>query len=228
MDAFVTNPARGVQQAGIEEKALAKMNPLERNKVVTEARNAAGKKLEAALDAATQEGRKVSIRSTVDDIFKEIPDKNLQAQTRTKLTQIVNKALGRPNVFEKVPYTKLLQDLDSLTPAQARAIQRGLDEFANFAPEGAQKTFRDVATRMRRGISVETRKVVPESAPLDRHYSDLAAATDATKKSVSKFATQAPESTLRKIIRRAAIAGGSGLAGAAGYEAAKHFTEAVP
>jgi len=75
MEAFVTNPARGVQQAGIEEKALAKMNPLERNKVVTEARNAAGKKLEAALDAATQEGRKVSIRSTVDDIFKEIPDK---------------------------------------------------------------------------------------------------------------------------------------------------------
>lgn len=197
---FVTNPARGVLKAGIDEKALKKMSPLERNTKITQARDAVGKQLQATLDAATKEGRKVNLRSTVDNIFKEIPDKNIQAQTRAKLTQIVNKALGRPNVFEKVPYVKILGDLDNLTPSQAREIQRGLDDFANFAPEGTARSFKDVATQLRRGISAETRKIVPESAPFDQQYGDLANAGKATERQVKEFARTTPESKLRKWI----------------------------
>ena len=224
MDEFVTNPARGVQKAGIDEKALAKMNPIERNSAIVKAKDAAGKQLEASFSAATQQGKTVSLRQTVDDIFKQIPDKNLQAQTRQRLSQIVNKALGKPNVFEEVPYMKMIADLDKLTPNQAWAIRRGLDDFANFASEGTVKTFKDVATELRRAISKETRKIVPESAPFDQQYSDLAAASKATQRSVNKFARDAPKSLLRKWAKRAAIAGGAGAAGGLGYEAGKHFT----
>ena len=224
MDEFVTNPARGVQKAGIDEKVLAKMNPIERNSAIVKAKDAAGKQLEASFSAATQQGKTVSLRQTVDDIFKQIPDKNLQAQTRQRLSQIVNKALGKPNVFEEVPYMKMIADLDKLTPNQAWAIRRGLDDFANFASEGTVKTFKDVATELRRAISKETRKIVPESAPFDKQYSDLAAASNATQRSVNKFARDAPKSLLRKWAKRAAIAGGAGAAGGLGYEAGKHFT----
>jgi len=202
---FVTNPARGVEKLGLDEKALKKMSPIERNKVITEARDSVGKQLQSTLDAATKEGRKVNLRSMVDDVFKEIPDKNIQAQTRAKLTQIVNKALGRPNVFEKVPYTKLLQDLDNLSPSQAREIQRGLDDFANFAPEGTARSFKDVATKLRRGISAETRRIVPESQPFDQQYGDLANAVKATQRQVTDFARTTPESKLRKWIIKGAV-----------------------
>src|SRR6267142_2036562 len=228
MDAFVTNPARGVseemKQFGIDEKAFSKMNPLERNKFVTEARNTTGKKLDAVLDAATQQGKKVSIRSTVDDIFKEIPDKNLQTQTRAKLGQIVNKAMGRPNVFEEVPYMKMLGELDNLTPTQAREIQRGLDDFANFADEGPARSFKDVATQLRRGISRITRQAVPESAPFDQQYGDLANATKATQRQMIDYVRTTPQSKLRGLIKK-------GLYGAGGvmlYEGAKHMGAPLP
>lgn len=210
---FVTNPARGVEKIGLDDKALKKMSPLERNKVITEARDSVGKQLQSTLDAASQKGLKVNLRSMVDGVFKEIPDKGIQGQTRAKLTQIVNKALGRPNVFEKVPYTKLLADLDNLTPSQAREIQRGLDDFANFAPEGTARSFKDVATRLRRGISAETRRIVPESKPFDEQYGDLANAVKATQRQVADFARTTPESKLRRWIIRGAVGAAKAASG---------------
>jgi hypothetical protein len=210
---FLTNPARGVEKLGLDEKALKKMSPIERNKVITEARDSVGKQLQSTLDAATKEGRKVNLRSMVDDVFKEIPDKNIQAQTRAKLTQIVNKAMGRPNVFGKVPYTKLLADLDDLTPSQAREIQRGLDDFANFAPEGTARSFKDVATKLRRGISAKTRLVVPESAPFDQQYGDLANAVKATQRQVTDFARTTPENKLRRWIIRGVMGAAKAASG---------------
>jgi hypothetical protein len=205
---FITNPGRGVLKAGLDEKALAKMNPLERNAAIIKAKGDAGKQLDATLQAATQQGKTVSLRQPIDETFKNIPNKALQAQTKQKLTQIVNKALGRPNVFENVPYTKILQDLDKLTPMQARTIQRGLDDFANFSDEATAKTFRDVASQLRRQISAETRKVVPESAEFDKQYGDLANASEASERQATDFARTTPESRLRKLIIKAAVKAG--------------------
>jgi hypothetical protein len=210
MDEFATNPARGVMKYGLDEKTLNKMNPIERLKAVTDTRNQVGAKLDTVLKAATDAGKTVKLESVVKDTFSQITDKALQANVEKRMTQILQEA-GIP------PGTPLNQ----YTPTQARALQRGLDDFANFAPEGSVKTFRDVATKLRRGISAETRKVVPESAPLDRDYGDLAEATKATKKTVSKAARTVPENKLRKWIIR-------GLAGAGAYEVAKHSGVPLP
>lgn len=212
LDELASNPARGVTKSGLDEAKLSKMDPLERNRSVTSARDAAGRELEASLKSATDAGKTVNIQKSVEDIFKSIPDKKLAKQTEARLSQILQK-------------NKITKPLSQLTPTEARAIQRDLDDFANFASEGAVKTFRDVATQLRRSISAETRRVVPESAPLDQHYGDLANAVKATQKTVNKFARTVPENKLRKWIIRAA-AGGAGVGGA--YEAGKHMRTFVP
>ena len=215
LDEFSANPARGVVKAGMDEKSLAKMNPLERNAAITKARDAAGKKLDEVLKQASSEGKTVNLYKTLDDTFKKIPDPKVAKQAETRLLQILKQhGINKP--------------LNQLTPTEARAVQRSLDDFANFASVDTAKTFRDVATQLRRGISAETRKVVPASQEFDQDYGDLANAVKATQKSASKFARSAPESTLRKIIKRAAIAGGTAAAGGLGYEVGKHFSEAVP
>lgn len=201
---FVTNPARGVLKSGLDEKALAKMNPIERNQAVLAARDAAGKELGAAFQKASDAGTKINLKNTVDNIFKEIPDRRVMQQTRARLTQIINRAMGKPNVFEEVPYSRLLQDLSSVTPSQAHEIRKGLDDFANFAPEGTAKTFADVATSLRRGIAKEIRKVLPGTAEQDQLYSDLAGAAKGTEKKLKAFARKGPEpSLLRKMARGA-------------------------
>jgi hypothetical protein len=222
---FVTNPARGVTKSGMTEESLKKMNPLERNVSVVQAKDAAGKKLGQIFDAAGQQGLRVNLRQQVDDVFKNIPDKALQAQTKKRLVQIVNKALGKPNIFEDVPYTKLIKQLDGLTPSQAHAIRMGLDDFANFAAEGTVKTFRDVALQLRRTVGVELRTAVPESKPFDQDYSDLAAASKATERKAKDFVSKTPDNKLRSFIIKALI--GGGLAGT-GYEIGKKLSAPVP
>lgn len=210
MDEFATNPARGVMKYGLDEKKLNKMNPLERLKAVTETRNKVGEKLDTVLKSATDAGKVVKLEKTVTDTFSQITDKALQANVEKRMVQILKEA-GIP---EGLP-------LNQYTPTQARSLQRGLDDFANFAPEGSVKTFRDVATKLRRGISAETRKVVPESAPLDQDYGDLAEATKATKKTVAKAASTVPKNKLKDWIMK-------GLIGYGAYEAYKHSGLPLP
>lgn len=231
---FVTNPARGVLKAGLDEKALAKMTPIERNQAVLAARDAAGQKLGEAFKQASDAGAKLDLKGTVDKIFKEIPDRRLMQQTRARLTQIVNRALGKPNVFEEVPYSQLLKELSSVSPTQAHEIRKGLDDFAKFAPEGTAKTFGDVATSLRRAIATEIRKLLPDTKELDQHYSDLAGAAQGTEKKLKAFARKGPEpGLLRKIargakreiterpIRSAAYAAGIPYVG---HEIVKHYS----
>lgn len=224
-EAFVTNPARGASKAGLTEDVLKKMNPLERNAAIVKAKDAVGKQLGDTFQAAGVTGKRVNLRQAFDDVFKNIPDKTLQKQTRQKLTQIVKKALGDPNVFEDVPYSKLLQRLDNLTPSQAHVIRMGLDDFASFAAEGTVKTFKDVATSLRRVTTTELRKVVPESAPLDQQYSDLAAGSKSTEKLVKSFVSKVPENKLKSALVKALIGGG---AAGLGYEFGKMFQSAKP
>lgn len=208
LDQFATNPARGVMKYGMDEAKLSKMNPLERHKAITDARDKAGKQLEEVLQRASAQpegklipgqvggagGKTVNVQKVMDSVFKgTIPDKRLAKQTAERFRQILIKT----NLQGKV--------LSQLTPMEARTLQRELDEFANFAPEGTAKTFRDVATAMRRGISAETRRVVPEVAPLDQDYSDLANAVDATRRQATDFARQTPESKLRKWLIKSAV-----------------------
>lgn len=212
---FASNPARGLQKYGFTDKQLAKMNPLERLKSVTEARNKVGEQLDSVLQAASQPAEKaglsipgqaaksaktVNVQKVMDEAFKNaIPDKRLAKLTATRFQQILDK-------------TGIKTPLSQLSPMEARTLQRELDEFANFAPEGTLKTFRDVATALRRGISKETGRVVPESVPLDRDYGDLANATKAVKRQAAKYASTVPQSTLRKVAPY--IAGAAGLGGA--------------
>jgi hypothetical protein len=199
LDQFTTNPARGVQKYGLTDKDLKKMNPLERNSAVTKARNSAGEKLDATLKKATEEGKTVNLYKTLNDTFKNIPDPKLAKQAETRMLQILKQhGINKP--------------LNQLTPTEARAVQRSLDDFANFASGDAVKTFKDVATKLRRGISAETRKAVPESAEFDQDYSDLASATKATQRAAADYARTTPQSTLRKwLIKGAVKAGTAGM-----------------
>jgi hypothetical protein len=204
LDEFAANPARGVLKAGLEEKQLAKMNPLERTKAVTTARESAGAKLDQVLQAHPD--KTINVQKTVQEVFSQIDDKKLIKMATARMQRIVNEA-------------GITKPLSQLTPMEARTIQRGLDEFANFAPEGTAKTFRDVATALRRGISKATRQAIPETAELDQDYGDLAKATKAVRRQVAKYASEVSESKLRKIVK--ASAGLAGLGGA--YEIGKHF-----
>lgn len=201
---FVTNPARGVLKSGLDEKALAKMTPVERHQAIVAAKDAAGKKLGEAFKAASDAGTKLDLKSAVDNIFKEIPDRKLMAQTRAKLTMIINRAMGKPNVFEEVPYSQLLKELSSVTPSQAHAIRMGLDDFASFASGESAKTFGDVATSLRRAIATEIRKVLPGTKEDDQLFSDLAGAAKGTEKKLKQFAKKGPEPSLLQKIAKGA------------------------
>jgi hypothetical protein len=196
LDEFASNPARGVVKAGLEEKTLSKMDPLQRNKVVTEARNDVGKQLDSVLKAASDAGKKVDITKPVADAFKKIADPTVAKNAEARLQQILaDNGITHP--------------LSQLTPSEARTVQRGLEGFD-----------KEVATDLRRGISAATRKVVPESSELDMQYGDLAGAVKGTQKTANKFARTVPENKLRKwIIGTAAT--GAGLEGA--YHAGKYF-----
>jgi hypothetical protein len=215
---FNSIPARGLQQAGFTEKQLAKMNPLERVKSITEARNQVGQQLDEVLkkysappangrnlltDGTPTNVKTINVQKVLDDTFKNaIPDKRLAKLTADRFQQILNK-------------TGIKTPLSQLSPMEARTLQRELDEFANFSPEGTLKTFRDIATSLRRGISRETGKAVPESVALDRQYGDLAGATKAVRKQAAQYASTVPESKLRKILLYGAGAMGAGGIGAA-------------
>jgi hypothetical protein len=192
LDEFASNPARGVVKAGLDEKSLAKMDPLQRNKVITEARDTVGKQLEQVLKAASDAGKKVDITKTVADAFKNIPDPALAKQAETRLQQI----LADSNITNP---------LSQLTPTEARTIQRGLEGFD-----------REVATNLRRGISAATRKVVPESAQLDMQYGDLAGAVKGTQRVANKFARTVPENKLREMIKKGIKHGAVGALGVGG------------
>lgn len=212
LDEFATNPARGVKSAGLDEAALKDMNPLERNKAITEARDKVGKQLDEVLKKASQpeagglpevagaggtSPRKVvNVQKIMDNVFKNtIPDEALAKQTAKRFQQIISQA----GLEGKL--------LSQLTPYEARTLQRGLDEFANYSTFDNAKTFKEVATALRRQISQETRRIVPESAILDQQYGDLAAATTATRRQATDFARTTPESKLRKWIIKAAVKG---------------------
>lgn len=210
LDDFSANPARGVLKAGLDEKALTKMNPMERNTAVMAAKDKTGAELDKVLQAAGD--KKVDIMPTIKKTFEGILDPKLGKQAETRLMQILQKA-------------GITKPLSQLTPMEARTVQRSLDDFANFASEGEAKSFRDIARQIRKGISAETRKVVPESAPLDQDYTDLVNAAKATQKSLKSYAKTVPENKLRSMIKKAAI--GTGVAGA-GYEAYKHISNPLP
>ncbi len=209
-DAFVANPARGAEKYGLDEKALGKMTPLERNNAVMAARDQAGQKLEQSLTQA--QGKQVNIEPTITKTFKEILDPKLQDQAKQRLMQIIKK-------------NNIRKPLSQLTPMEARTIQRDLDDFAKFSGEGEAKSFGDIARQLRKGISEATRKAVPESAEFDQDYTDLRNASNATQNQLKEFARKAPENQIRKWIIKAAAAG-AGVGGA--YEIGKHFTTPTP
>lgn len=214
---FAQNPGRGLMKSGLDEKTLSKMNPLERNQAISKARDAVGAKLEQVFKAASQpEGmpgglperagqmagsaKKVDFQKVMDSVFDEkvIPDQNLAKQTADRLTQILDKAGVKDKAL-----------LSQLTPEQAWRVRRELDEFADFAPAETARTFRQVATKLRRGLSDSLHKAVPDSAPLDQHYSDLVGATNAARRQAADFARTTPESKLRKWILKTAIKAGT-------------------
>jgi hypothetical protein len=209
LDEFAANPARGVLKSGLSESKLSKMNPLERNKAVVAAKDAAGKSLDAMLQQATEAGKKVDVLTPLQKTFASMPEE-LVEQANERLGKILTEN-GITNPAE----------LKQLTPTQARAIQRGLDQFANFSSADKAKSFSSVATQLRRGISEATRKAVPEIGPLDQHYGDLANAAKATQKLMKNYATTLPKNKLRDLVIKAAI-------GYGGYEAGKNLGIKIP
>jgi hypothetical protein len=179
LDAFASNPARAIQKFGISPDQLAKMSPLERLKSVTQLRDSVGAQLDQVLKSSD---KTVNLQKPIEEIFKQIPDKDMSRNAATRFLQIYNKGVFKP--------------LDNMTPFEARQLQRALDDYANFAPEGALKTFRDVATALRRVISKATRQAVPESSELDMDYGDLAGAVKASRKQVGKFAVTPPKGSM--------------------------------
>lgn len=215
LDEFAANPARGARKYGLDEAKLSKMDALERNEKIMQARDKAGKSLDQVLEAASGQGKKVNIQDTINETFSEIADPKLTEQAEKRLIQILDKAgINKP--------------LRDLSPMEARTVQRGLDNFAKFANESEAKSFGDIADQLRSGISKATRKVVPESAEFDRDYTDLVRASNATQKAAKEFATTVPENKLRKLIIKGILAAGAGAAGAAGYEGVKHWSTPVP
>lgn len=210
LDEFASNPARGALKAGLDEKALAKMNPMERNAAVMKAKDAAGKALDQMLEQATAAGKKVDALSPTQKVFESILDPDLGKLSETRFAKILSDN-GITNPAE----------LKQLTPTQARGIQKGLDEFANFSGDTDAESFPGIATQLRRGISEATRKSVKEIGPLDQHYGDLANAGRATQKALKKFATSAPKNKLKELVIKAAI-------GYGGYEAGKHLGIPLP
>lgn len=202
LEEFAANPARGVMNAGLDEAKLAKMNPLERNAAVMKAKDAAGKQLEQVLEQATQAGKKVDLYPIVDKVFDAIPDAKLAKQTENAFIQLLKeKGVTGP--------------LDQVTPSQARAIQRGVEE--SLKGEGMA----DIAAQLRKGISEATKKVVPEAGPADQHYWDLANAAKGTQKLLKQYATTQPKNKLIDWIIKATIGGTA-------YELGKHFPNVVP
>jgi hypothetical protein len=209
---FVANPARGATKYGLDAKALQKMNAPERNAAIQAARDKAGQSLDAVLKQASESGKTVDIQKPIMDVFKQITDKKVAVNVQKKFLDIVaQNGINKP--------------LSQLSPTEARAIQRGLDKFADFAGGDTVESMKQAATQLRRGISQATRKAVPESAEFDQDYTDLHHASEGTQKLLKEWATKVPENKLRNFIIKAAIGGG---AAGLGYEGAKLWGKTTP
>jgi hypothetical protein len=207
LNEFAANPARGALKAGLSEEKLAKWGPLERNAAIMKAKDAAGEALDQQLEIATQQGKKVDISSTIDKAFSGVEDK----EAAKKVEDALNKILLDNKIYLGSESAGI--HLEKLTPVQAKTIQEALSDL----PEGTiPKNTKDVLVQ---GVRQAIKKGVPELAPLNQNYWDLAQASKGTQKLARKYATTVPENKLRKMVIKGLASGLAGGAGATiGYE----------
>jgi len=192
LDEFAVNPGRGVVKAGLDESKLAKMDALERNQSIMKAKDAAGKKLAQALDAAGQQGKTVDAYSTITKVFAK-----LDASEIAKAEKMLNEIFQNHGID--------IGNLEKLTPAQAHAVKQALWEDGSEA-----------ADLIRRGIAQGIKDAVPEAKDALRDYADLSGAAKAAQRGAQKFAKEAPQSALRKMIMKQVLpkaAEGAGITG---------------
>jgi len=201
IDEFAVNPARGVLNSGMDEKKLAKLDPVERYNEMTKAKDTAGKNLNKVLEQAGQQGKTVDTYAPITKVFSKLDD---PAEV-SKAEKVLQESFSKHGID--------IGQLDKLTPAQAQALKQDLWD------EG------EVGKQLYRGITEAIKKSVPEARDAMRDYSDLLGAEKAARRGAQKYITKAPQSALRKyLMKRVAprIAEG-GTLGAAGYGLYKLF-----
>ena len=144
----MTMPGRGMAQEGLKAADLSKMTPPEQNAVLAPRWHAAGQKIDALAQQATDAGKTVDIRS-VDEAVNNMLDKNDRDGMNRVLTRI-GKGIGLRG-----------RDWTNITPTQALAMKRALWEYGENGEYVA------------RAVSNALRDQVPELKAADQQYSDL-------------------------------------------------------
>jgi hypothetical protein len=193
LDEFAVNPARGVLKAGIDERKLAKLEPIERYNEMTKAKDAAGRKLGQVLEQAGKQGVTVDAYSTITKAFSKLEPAEI-----SKAEKMLQEIFSKQGID--------IGDLEKLTPQKANALKQALWE------DGSQ-----AAEEIRRGIAESIKTKVPGAKDDLRNYADLAGAEKAARRGAAKFASKAPESALRKYLKKniaPRVAEGVGIGGA--------------
>lgn len=169
-------PGRGLAAEGLTAANLERLPPAQQNAVVAPLWNRAGQAVDQAAEAATQQGRTVSI-ARIDDAINRIEDGETRRALQARVLQ-----MGQ-EIGIRGP-----QGWTDATPTQALRLRRAL---WNMGGDG------EAAARF---VTQALRADVPEMAGVDQHYADLNRAMNSIQRNMAQygagkfqFAAGAPE-----------------------------------
>ncbi len=173
-----TMPGRALAKAGLTSEQLAKMTPLEQQQAIAPIRQQAASDLNRAFQEATDAGTKFDVGKSAFDVFK-----NIKGPGQQKAIDAFN------DLAQEVGITSQRQ----ATPLEARELRQALSYGARFGQGGDLSSLASIRAELYRAVNRDLHGTVPGLQDLDQFFSDVKAAGQATRNSVAKMATQAPE-----------------------------------
>jgi hypothetical protein len=173
-----TMPGRALAKVGLTSDQLAKMTPLEQQQAIAPVRQQAASDLNRAFQEATDAGTKFDVGKSAFDVFK-----NIKGPGQQKAIDAFN------DLAQEVGITNQRQ----ATPLEARELRQALSYGARFGQGGDLSSLASIRAELYRAVNRDLHGTVPGLQDLDQFFSDVKAAGQATRNSVAKMATQAPE-----------------------------------
>lgn len=173
-----TMPGRALAKAGLTSDQLATMTPIERQAAIQPIRQKAAADLNAAFQAAQDNGTVFDTGKSSFSVLQKI-----KGPAQQKAIDEFN------NLAQEVGIT----NQRTATPLEVRDLRQALAYSARFGQGGDLSSLGSIRAELYRAVNRDLHGAVPGLQDLDQFYSDVKGASNAARNSVAKEATKAPE-----------------------------------
>lgn len=173
-----TMPGRALAKAGLTSDQLAAMSPIERQAAIQPIRQKAAADLNAAFQAAQDNGTVFDTGKSSFNVLQKI-----KGPAQQKAIDEFN------NLAQEVGIT----NQRTATPLEVRDLRQALSYSARFGQGGDLSSLGSIRAELYRAVNRDLHSAVPGLQDLDQFYSDVKGASNAARNAVAKEATKAPE-----------------------------------